>query len=145
MALLALMSLLALGILVVAWQSGLRTHRAATYGISDDSRAALRIENKTTEFAISRISIGDAGSNIFDRDVNQEIGMGTGTVLDLEPGNYILRVYWVESGQVEAYVRKGDTLASFSVAPGEAAVLRLKSGRANRGGLLWIPPELAFK
>jgi hypothetical protein len=144
-ALLSIVGLVAVALVVLGWLAGVRRHRASTYGISDPGRAALRIENKTSDFAISRISIGNAETNVFDRDVDQEIGMGTGIVLDLEPGEYIIQVYWVESGQVEAYVQKGESLASFSVSPGEAALLRLESGRAPHGGMMWIPPELVLK
>ena len=143
--LLVLVFLLVVTIALVAWQAGVRSHRAATYGITDPQRAALRIENKSSEFAISRITIGDATTNVFDQDLNREIGMGTGAVLELEPGDHIVRVYWVESAQVEAYAHTGDTLASFHVSPGKAAILHLIGGRATKGGLMWIPPELVLK
>jgi hypothetical protein len=132
-------------LLLLLWLADAHSHRASTYGIVDPNRAALRIENRTSDFAISRVTIARADTQIVDQDLHQEILMDAGNVLDLEPGDYVLDVYWVESGQVEAYQKKGESHASFSVSPGQAVVLRLKGGRAPGEGLFWMPPELVFK
>lgn len=56
-----LIVVLAVGALV--WANAYR-HTASTYGIADPSSAALRIENRTTDFAITRVTIEDAEGRV---------------------------------------------------------------------------------
>jgi len=143
--LLALGALLAVLIVASGWIAGLVSHRASSYGISDPSRAVVRLENRTTDFAITRVSLGEAERNLVDQDIYQEIGPGKEAVIEVEPGAHLLKVSWVEIRQVEAFRPKGDHTETLSLEPGEAAILYLQGGRSSPDGLLSIPPKLVLR
>ena len=143
--LLALVLLVALATSLIAWVLGSASHKASSYGIVDPSSAALRIENRTTDFAITRVFVGETEDGYTDEGVHQEIGPGAGAVIELEPGDYLLKISWVEIGQVEAFVPKGDLTERLNLSAGEAEVLHMQGGRWSSGGLLCIPPSLVYK
>jgi len=143
--LLALVLLLAAAVILIAWILGSASQKASSYGIVDPTSAVLRIENKTTDFAITRVFVGEAETGFVDEEMHNEIGPGKGAVVELEPGDYLVKISWVEIAQVEAFVPKGDLTERLDLAPGEAAILHMQGGRWHSDGLLCIPPKLAFK
>lgn len=142
---LTLALLAAVVITLLAWILGTPSHKASSYGIVDPSSAALRVENRTTDFAIARVLIGEPESGIINQKVHHEIGPGAGAAIELEPGDYLLEISWVEIAQVEAFVPKGELTERIDLSAGEAAVLHLQGGRWASDGLLCIPPKLVVR
>ena len=127
------------------WAASERRHRASTYGITDPSGSALKIENRTSDFAITRVNIADAEERVAFLDMSIEIGNGAETVLEIAPGTYLVRVHYVETGQVVPWRPQGSLSESIAVSPGKAGLLRLQGGRSSPEGSIYIPPELVLK
>ena len=143
--LVAAVLLAAVILVLLACVFGFPSHRAASYGVTDPSSAVLRIENKTTDFAIARVLVGESASGVINQKVHPEIGPGQGATIELEAGDYMVTIHWVEIGQVEAFVPKGDLTERVDLSTGEAAVLHLHGGRWSSDSLLCIPPKLKVK
>jgi hypothetical protein len=120
-------------------------HKASTYGIVDPSSAALRIENRTADFAITHVSVEGPERSVAVQDVRGEIGPDAEAVLEIAPGAYLVTVFYVEISQAVPDRPQGFLSGSFSVAPGKAAVLYLQGGRSSPESFIFISPELAFK
>jgi hypothetical protein len=129
----------------IAWVVSAHRHGASTYGIADPSSAALRIENRTTDFAITRVSFEGTAQGEAVRDVYGEIAVDAEAVLEIAPGTYLVKVFYVEIKQAVAGRPKGFLSESFSVSPGKAAVLSFQGGRSSPEGMVFIPPKLALK
>jgi hypothetical protein len=137
--------ILILAVVLISWVRNVRSHQAATYGVSDPSRAALRIENKTSDFAIARVALSDLGTGVLVQYVPGEIGMGAGAVLEVAPGSYLVEVSYAETGMVVMTRPKGTLEGSFTVSPGKAAILSFQGGRSSPEGMVFLAPELVFK
>jgi hypothetical protein len=120
-------------------------HRASTYGITEPSSAALRIESRTSDYTIKRVSVQEAEGGTVVQDIHSQIDPGAETVLEIAPGAYLATVSYVESNQVVPFRPEGSLSASFSVSPGKAIVLCLEGGRSSPEALISIPPKLVFK
>jgi hypothetical protein len=142
---LALAALIAVGAALIIWVPSVHRHKASTHGIADPSSAALRIANRTTDFAIRSVSIGDAEGDVADQVVHNEIGPGAEAVVEIAPGSYLVSVSYVETNQVLPYRPEGALGESFTVSPGKAVILHLKGGRSSPESLIFIAPKLAFK
>lgn len=127
------------------WASRSNRHRAATYGIVDPSSAALRVENKTNDFALTRVSLEDPERAVTIHDVPGEIAPGQETVLEIAPGAYVAKVFYVEANQVLGFRPKGSLSELITVSPGEATIVRFQGGRSSPNTLFFVPPELALK
>lgn len=138
-------ALIVLAVVTIVWASNARRHRASTYGISDASRAALRIENKTSDFAIKRVFIEDAELLVGTQDEYGGIAAGEKEAFEIAPGSYQVKVFYVESSQVWAFRPEGSLSELVTVGPGEAAILRLEGGRSSPEGMIFIPPKLTIK
>lgn len=143
--LLILGGLIVLGAGSLTWAAGVVRHKASTYGIADPSSAALRMENRTSDFAITHVTIEDAKERGAVRDVHGEIGTGAESVLEIAPGTYLVRVSYVETGQAVPWRPKGSLSESFTISPGRAVILYLQGGRSSPEGLISVPPALVFK
>lgn len=126
------------------WAASGRRHMASTYGITDPSVSALIIENKTGDFAISRITIADA-KGVALRDVGIEIGIGGETVLEIAPGALLISVHYVETSMVVLGRPQGFLSKSISVMPGKAALLSFQGGRSSPESSIFIPPVLVIR
>lgn len=138
-------ALIVLAVVVIVWASNARRHRASTYGISDTSRAALRIENRTSDFAIKRVFIEDADLLVGTQDQYGGISAGAKEAFEIAPGSYQVKVFYVESSQVWAFRPEGSLSKLVTVGPGEAAILRLEGGRSSPEGMIFIPPKLSVR
>lgn len=127
------------------WASGSNRHRAATYGIVDPLSAALRVENKTNDFALTRVSLEDPERAVTIQDLPGEIAPGEEAVLEIAPGTHAVTVFYVEANQVLGFRPKGSLSESITVSPGEAAIVRFQGGRSSPDTLFFVPPELALK
>jgi hypothetical protein len=136
--------LIALGVGALMWAASERRHRASTYGIIDPSVSALIIENKTSDFAISRITIADA-EGVALRDVGIEIGVGGETVLEIAPGVLLISVHYVETSMVVLGRPQGFLSESISVMPGKAVLVSFQGGRSSPEGSMFIPPLLVVR
>ncbi len=145
LSLLILGVLIAVGTVLIIRAAGARRHEASTYGISDPSSAALRIENRTSDFTITRVFIETAEGRVAVQDEYGEIDAGAATVLEIAPGSYVVNVFYVESSQVWAFRPKGSLSESVTLPSGRAAVVRLAGGRSSPEGLIFVPPELVLK
>lgn len=134
-----------LGVAAIALAVNARRHRASTYGIEDPSSAALRIENRTTDFAIARLSIEDAAAGVILEEVRGEIGPGAHHVLELAPGTYVVTVFYVEISMAVMGRPEGTLSASLKASPGKAAILHLSGGRSSPEAIIFVPPELLLK
>jgi hypothetical protein len=143
--LLILGGLIALGVGALMLAASVHRHKASTYGITDPSGAALRIENRTSDFAITRVTIADAEERVAFRDVGIEIGIGAATVFEIAPGTYLIRVHYVETGQVVPWRPQGSLNESIAVSPGKAVLLCLQGGRSSPEGSIFIPPVLVLR
>jgi len=143
--LLILGGLIVLGAGSLMWAVSVYRHRASTYGITDPSGAALRIENRTSDFAITRVTIEDPEERVAFRDVGIEIGTGAGTVLEIAPGTYLVRVHYVETDQAVPWRPQGSLSESIVVSPGKAVILCLQGGRSSPEGSIFVPPLLVFR
>jgi ubiquinone/menaquinone biosynthesis C-methylase UbiE len=134
-----------LGWVSITWAVSVNRHEASTYGIADPSSAALRVENRTTDFAITRVSIEEPERSVTVQDVGREIGPSAEAVLEIAPGAYLVKVFYVEISQAVPDRPQGFLSGTFSVSPGKATVLHLQGGRSSPESFIFIPPELAFK
>jgi hypothetical protein len=132
-------------VLAINWTLDEYRHNASAYGIADPSMAVLRVANRSSDFAITRVAIGDAAKNVADQLVYQEIGPGAQAVIEIEPGAYVISISYVEINQAAAWVPKGLLNGTFSTSAGEAVICHLQGGRTSPERLILIPPELAFK
>jgi len=130
---------------LINWGLDTHRHKASAYGIVDPSSAVLRVVNRSGDFAITRVVIGDAEVNVADELIYQEIGPGDQAVLEIEPGSYVIAISYVEIKQAAAWVPKGLLNDSFTISPGKAAIYHLQGGRTSPDRLILIPPELVFK
>jgi hypothetical protein len=137
--------LIGLGVVALVWSANVRRHRASTYGIIDPSGAALRIENRASDFAITRIAIADAEERVAFRDEIVEIGAGAESVLEIPPGMFLISVHYVETNQALPWRPQGVLSESIEVSPGEAVVLRLQGGRSSPQSSMFLPPVLVSK
>jgi len=137
--------LIALVVGALMWATSAHRHRASTYGINDPSGAALRIENRTSDFAITRVTIADAEERVAFREVGIEIGIGAETVLEIAPGTYLVSVRYVETSQVVPWRPEGSLNESIVISPGKAVLLCLQGGRSSPEGSIFIPPELGLR
>jgi len=126
----------------IAWAARVSRHQASTYGIDDPASAALRVENRTSDFAITHVSIEDAEAGRAVRDVQGEIGAGAGVDLEIAPGTYLVKVFYVEINQAVADRPKGFLSESCSVSPGKAVVLCLQGGAFVSGRPDLYPPQV---
>jgi hypothetical protein len=143
-----LLALGALALLVLTsllWAAWVRSHRASTYGITDPSRAALRVANGTSDFAITRITVEDARQHVVSQEVTIEVGPGASTVLELAPGPRVISVRFVEIDQAVANRPEGSLSQSVTVSPGEAVLLSLQGGRSSPDGMIFVLPRLVTK
>jgi hypothetical protein len=138
-------ALIALAVVAIMWSSNARSHRASTYGFDDASSAALRVENRTTDFAIKRVFIEDADLLVGTQDEYGGIVAGAKEAFEIVPGSYQVKVFYVESSQVLAFRPEGSLSELVTVGPGEAAILRLEGGRSSPEGMIFIPPKLSVK
>jgi len=122
-----------------------RRHQASTYGILDPAQAALRIQNRTNDFAVRSISLEDAERSVAVEDIQREIRPGDEAVLEIAPGTYRINVVFVETVQVTGWRPEGTLGELVSVAPGEAAVLSFQGGNSSPDRPIYIPPELTVK
>ena len=129
----------------ITWAISANRHKASTYGIADPSSAALRIENRTADFAITRFSVEEPEGGVAVQDVRGEIGPGAEAVLEITSGAYLVTVFYVEIGQAAPDRPQGFLSGSFSVVPGKAAIMHLQGGRSSPESFIFIPPELAIK
>jgi hypothetical protein len=120
-------------------------HRASTYGITAPSSAVLRIENKTSDFAIRRVSVEEAQSGLVILDEPGGLDVGAEAVFEIPPGTYVVRIFYMEIEPIVMGRPEGFLNESFSVSPGRAALLSFQGGRSSPDGLIYIPPELVFK
>jgi hypothetical protein len=127
------------------WASRSNRHQAATYGIVDPSCAALRVENRTNDFALTRVSLEDPERTLTIHDVPGEIAPGQEALLEIPPGAHVVTVFYVEANQVLGFRPKGSLSESVTVSPGEAAIVRFQGGRSSPDTLFFVPPELAVK
>jgi hypothetical protein len=130
---------------LLVWGAQGRRHRASTYGITDPSLAALRIENETTDYAITHISIEDSEQHVVSWEETIEIEPGENTVISLEPGNHIVRLRYVEVKQAEAHRPKGTLDQPVAVSAGEAVLLSLEGGRSSPGASIVVAPRVVAK
>lgn len=144
-----LLALGGLAVLVVVvsllWAARARSHRASTYGITDPSRAALRMANGTSDFAITHITVEDARQHVVSQEVTIEIGPGARRVLELAPGSYVVSVRYVEIKQAVANRPKGSLSQPLTASPGKAVLLSLQGGRSSPDGLIYVPPRLVTR
>jgi hypothetical protein len=143
--LLALAVLGVVAVLAVNMSLDAHRHKASAYGIVDPSSAALRVANRSSDFAITRVAIGDASINVADELVYQEIGPGAQAVIEIPPGTYVIDISYVEIKQAAEWVPRGLLNGSFRVSPGQAAICHLQGGRTSPDRPILIPPELDFK
>lgn len=143
--LLILGGLTVLGLAYLVWAANVRRHEAATYGIADPAGAALRIENRTNDFAVARVTIEGPEAGAFISETPIEIAPGAATVQGIEPGTYRITVSYVEIEQVVGFRPKGSVTIPFTVAPAKAVIVSLEGGRSSPESLLFIPPELVLK
>lgn len=143
--LLILGGLMALGLVSLVWAANVRRHKAATYGIADPAGAALRIENRTNDFAVARVAIESAEAGAFVRETPVEIAPGAAGGYGIEPGTYRVTVSYVEIKQVVGFRPKGSVTIPFTVFPARAVIVSLQGGRSSPESLLFIPPELVLK
>jgi len=137
--------LILLGMGSLIWAESVNRHQASTYGIADPSSAALRIENRTSDFAVTRVTLQNTEGFVTIRDVGHEISMGEEAVVEIAPGAYLVMVFYGETTQTVAGRPKGSLSASFTVSPEKAVILCLQGGRSSPEGLIFLPPELVFK
>jgi len=137
--------LILLGMGSLIWTESVNRHQASTYGIADPSSAALRIENRTSDFAITRVTLQNTEGSVAVRDVGHEIRMGEEAVVEITPGAYLVMVFYGETTQTAAGRPRGSLNASFTVSLGQAVILCLQGGRSSPEGLVFLPPELVFK
>jgi hypothetical protein len=130
---------------VLSWTAGARRHEASAYGINDPSSAALRVENRTSDFAIARVIIKDAEGLVTLQEEYGEITMGAEEVLEIEPGTILVSVYYVETAMAVMGRPSGSLEETVTVAPGKAAILVLQGGRSSPDGLVYVPPVLVEK
>jgi hypothetical protein len=130
---------------LLLWAARARNHRASTYGITDPSRAGLRVDNGTSDFAVTRITVEDARQHVVSQDVTIEVEPGARTVLELAPGPYVISVRYVEIKQAEANRPAGSLSQSLTVSPGKAVLLSLQGGRSSPDGMLFVPPRLVTR
>ncbi|NIS80250.1 MAG: hypothetical protein GTO14_08580 [Anaerolineales bacterium] len=143
--LLILGGLIALGVGATMWAASVHRHKASTYGITDPSASALRIENRTSDFAITRVTIVDAEERVAFQEAGMGVGVGAETVLEIAPGTYLVRVDYAETGVVVPWRPQGSLSESIKLSPGEAVLLCLQGGRSSPEGSIFIPPVLALK
>ncbi|NIS83396.1 MAG: hypothetical protein GTO14_25095, partial [Anaerolineales bacterium] len=124
--LLILGGLIALGVGALMWAANVHRHGASTHGITDPSGSVLREENRASDFAITRVTIADAEERVTFRDVGLEIGVGEEALFEVEPGNFLVRVHYVETGQVVPWRPQGSVGESIMVSPGKAVLLCLQ-------------------
>lgn len=145
MILLILGGLIALGVGALMWTANVNRHRASTYGITDPSGSALRIENRARNFAITRVTIADADKRVALRDVGIEIGIGAETVIEIAPGTYIVSVNYVEISQVVPWRPHGHLSVSIVASPGKAVLLYFQGGSSSPDGSIFLPPVLVLR
>ena len=133
---------MALAVGAIIWIFSEHQHRASTYGITDPSIGALRISNSTSDFAISYLYIEQDEMHQVFRDSGIEIEPGGETVLEVDPGTYLVRVHYVEIAMVVAFRPQGTLSEYIVVSPGKAVLLDLQGGRSSPEGSIFIPPVL---
>jgi hypothetical protein len=122
-----------------------RRHRAETYGILDPSKAALRIENRTADFAVRSISLEDAERAVVVQDIQREIRPGDEATIEIAPGAYRVNVLFIETVQVTGWRPEGTLTQEVAIAPGTAAILSFQGGNSSPDRPIYIPPELVIK
>jgi hypothetical protein len=137
--------LIVLGVGALFWTANMRRHRASTYGITNPSGSALKVENRSSDFAITRITIADAEERVPFRDMVIEIGVGAETALEIPPGTSFVTVHYVELGQAVPGRPQGSLSESIVVSPGKAVLLSLQGGRSSPASSIFIPPVLALR
>ena len=143
--LLILGGLIALGVGALVWTANVHRHRASTYGITDPSGSALRIENRASDFAIIHVTIADAQDRVVFRDEIIEIGMGAASVFEISPGTYLVTVHYVEINQAVMGRPQGALSESIAVSSGRAVLLSLQGGRSSPEGSIFLPPVFVLK
>ena len=141
---LAIITMIA-GIMAAGLHLYARRHRASSYGISDPASTALRVENHTRDFVITRIIIEDQGRTTIIADVRQEVLPEEKQVIELAAGRYIATVRFVEIMRTPTYLSPNDLFLPLHLDPGKAVILSLEDGIASPETRLYLPPRLVSK
>lgn len=143
--LLILVGLIILGMGGLTWAVSVHRHKASTYGISDPMGSVLKIENRASDFAITRVSIAGAEERVVLRELGIEIGSGESTILELSPGTFLVTVDYAEAGVVVPFRPQGSLSRTIVVSPGKAVLLSFEGGRSSPEASIFIPPVLILK
>lgn len=129
-------SIILAGMLIVP-----ENQQAATYGVTDKEKAALVIENRSSDFYILDLKVSGAHEQEFDVLITN----GQQRTFEIPPGAYSLSVHYADRPSLDdlpfmTWYVSALKKAEFEVRAGRAARFRLEGGHTS--GMMYDPPDL---